>query len=76
MTQNPLRLPIQRLIACENADGGWREVAPGMVLILFNHRLKSWPAVVHANGPAKPWLEVEGRADGGRWRTWYREMVP
>ena len=44
--------------------------------LLFNHRLESWPAVVHANGPTKPWLEDEGRAVGGRWRTWYGEMVP
>ena len=44
--------------------------------MLFNHLLESWPAVVHANGPTKPWLEEEGRAVGGRWRTWYGEMTP
>ena len=43
--------------------------------MLYNHRLESWPAVVHANGPTKPWLEEEGRAVGGRRRTWYGEMV-
>ena len=42
--------------------------------LLFNHRLESWPAVVHANGPTKPWLEGAGRAVGGRWRTHYGEM--
>ena len=43
--------------------------------MLYNHRLESWPAVVHANGPTKPWLEEEGRAVGGRRRTWYGEMA-
>ena len=43
--------------------------------LLFNHRLESWPAVVHAGGPARPWLDEAGRAVGGRWRTWYGEMV-
>lgn len=78
MTQIPFRLSIQRPIACGNADAGgcWREGAPDIVLMLLNHRLESWPAVVHANGAAKPRLEEEGRAAGGRRRTWYGEMVP
>ena len=44
--------------------------------LLYNRRTESWPAVVHANGPTKPWLEGEGRAVGGRWRTHYGEMAP
>ena len=44
--------------------------------MIYNSLTQSWPAVVHANGPTKPWLEGEGRAVGGRWRTYYGEMTP
>ncbi len=42
--------------------------------MLYNRRTESWPAVIHANGPSKPWLEQEGRAVGGRWRRYYGDM--
>lgn len=42
--------------------------------MIQNKRFESWPAVVHANGPTKPWLEEDGRAVGGRWRNYYGEM--
>ena len=37
----------------------------------FNRRTETWPAVVHANGPTKSWLDAEGHAVGGRWRQYY-----
>ena len=43
--------------------------------MIYNSRTQSWPAVIHANGPTKPWLEGDGRAVGGRWRTYYGEMT-
>ncbi len=43
--------------------------------MLFNRRTESWPAVIHANGPSKAWLEGDGRAVGGRWRRYYGEMA-
>ncbi|MCY4503896.1 MAG: glycosyltransferase family 25 protein [Alphaproteobacteria bacterium] len=43
--------------------------------MICNRRTESWPAIVHANGPTKPWLEGEGRAVGGRWRTFYGDMT-
>lgn len=43
--------------------------------LLYNGRTESWPGVIHANGPTKPWLEGEGRAVGGRWRTGYGAMA-
>lgn len=49
------------------ADGG-----RGM---LYNRTMESWPAVVHANGPTKSWLDNEGYAVGGRWRRYYGDMV-
>lgn len=42
--------------------------------MLYNQRTKSHPAVIHANGPSKDWLENAGRAVGGRWRQYYGEM--
>ena len=42
---------------------------------LFNRRTESWPAVIHANGPTKAWLEGTGRAVGGRWRRYYGDMT-
>ena len=42
---------------------------------LFNHRTEQWPAVVHANGPSKSWLDDDGYAVGGRWREYYGEMT-
>jgi len=44
--------------------------------LLYNGCTESWPAVVHANGPTKAWLEGEGRAVGGRWRTHYGALAP
>ncbi len=43
--------------------------------MLHNEKLDGWPAVVHANGSSKPWLEKEGHAVGGRWRAYYGKMV-
>ncbi len=43
--------------------------------MLYNRRTESWPAVIHANGPTKPWLEADGRAVGGRWRRHYGDMT-
>ena len=43
--------------------------------MLFNRRTESWPAVIHANGPSKDWLEQDGRAVGGRWRRYYGDMT-
>lgn len=42
--------------------------------MLFNRHTSSWPAVIHANGPSKAWLENEGRAVGGRRRAYYGAM--
>ena len=43
--------------------------------MIVNSRFETWPAVVHANGPTKEWLEGDGRAVGGRWRQYYGEMT-
>ncbi len=43
--------------------------------MLFNRRTENWPAVIHANGPSKEWLEKDGRPVGGRWRRYYGEMI-
>ena len=43
--------------------------------LLFNRRTESWPAVIHANGPTKAWLEEGGRSVGGRWRHYYGYMT-
>lgn len=42
--------------------------------MLINSRHQSWPAVVHANGPTKEWLDKEGAAVGGRIRSSYGKM--
>lgn len=42
--------------------------------MLFNRCTESWPAVIHANGPSKSWLQEAGRAVGGRWRDYYGDM--
>ena len=63
-----------RLFQCLNGALEHLRVDEGRGM-LFNQRLESWPAVVHANGPTKAWLQNEGRAVGGRWRTWYGEMI-
>ena len=42
--------------------------------MLFNRRTETWPAVIHANGPSKSWLEKDGSAVGGRWRKYYGKM--
>ena len=41
---------------------------------LYNKRTETWPAVIHANGPSKDYLEGAGRAVGGRWRRYYGDM--
>lgn len=41
---------------------------------LYNRQTRSWPAVIHANGPSKAWLDTDGRAVGGRWRRYYGAM--
>ena len=41
---------------------------------LYNRHHKSWPAVVHANGPVGEWLEKEGAPVGGRSRGVYGKM--
>jgi hypothetical protein len=43
--------------------------------MIQSRRFESWPTVVHANGPTKPWLEKDGRAVGGRWRRYYGDMT-
>ena len=63
-----------RLFQCLNGALEHVEVDEGRGL-LHNRRLESWPCVVHANGPTKAWLEAQGRAVGGRWRTHYGDMV-
>ena len=63
-----------RVFQCLNGALEHVDVDEGRGL-LFNHLLESWPAVVHANGPTRPWLEGEGRAVGGRRRTCYGEMA-
>ena len=61
------------LFQCLNGALGDVQADPGRGM-LFNRRTESWPAVIHANGPAKPWLDAEGRAVGGRWRRYYGSM--
>jgi len=42
--------------------------------MLVNERHESWPVVIHANGPTKAWLDGDGAAVGGRWRSLYGQM--
>lgn len=42
---------------------------------LFNVYTETFPAIIHANGPTKDWLENDGKAIGGRWREFYGGMT-
>ena len=70
----PIKLDYQcKLFQCLN--GSINDVTPDSGRgILYNHRMDSWPAVIHANGPSKPWLDKAGYAVGGRWRKYYGDM--
>ena len=63
-----------RLFQCLNGALDDVEADSGRGM-LFNRAMESWPAVIHANGPSKPWLENEGYAVGGRWRRYYGDMA-
>ena len=63
-----------RVFQCLNGALGDVQPDEGRGL-LFNRSTQSWPAVIHANGPSKAWLEREGRAVGGRWRRYYGDMT-
>ena len=62
-----------KLFQCLNGALQHAQVDEGRGMF-FNRHTESWPAVIHANGPSKQWLDKEGRAVGGRRRTHYGEM--
>ncbi len=73
--RHPMRLDVRcALFQCLNGALPDVQVDLGRGM-LFNRRTESWPAVVHANGPTKPWLDADGYAVGGRWRRYYGDMT-
>ncbi|MDB2513843.1 glycosyltransferase family 25 protein [Alphaproteobacteria bacterium] len=72
--QSPILLDREcRIFQCLNQALDDLQVDSGRGM-LYNRRHDSWPAVIHANGPSKDWLEAEGAAVGGRWRKYYGAM--
>lgn len=62
-----------QVFQCLNGSLDHVDVDEGRGMV-YNGATDSWPSVVHANGPAKPWLDGHGRAVGGRVRSYYGDM--
>ena len=64
-----------RIFQCINGTLAQLQVDSGRGR-LYNKHHQTWPAIVHASGPFREWLDQDGRPVGGRWRGSYELNQP